>query len=394
VPGIEPIAEDRPARMDAGSRPSRHFEGMIMTKHGISLPTATAAVAIALSACGSGSGVATAPIEATVTGLPDGATMQLADNNADILSVSGNGTFDFPDGVPLGSSYDVTISTQPPGSTCAVANATGTADLDGDPITNVAVTCSPSPAIGGTLSGLSAGASLTLADATTTLALTANGTFMFSDRYAAGAPYSVSVASQPSGQICSVANGAGTIDTAGDGVVNIAVSCVVAGSLGGTVNGLAPAQILTLSDGISDTSVTANGLFGFSDAFAAGAPYGVSVAAQPTGQVCTVSSNGNGTIDGNDDPVTTIAVSCANDGTVGGTVSGLASGSSVTLSDGISTLSVSGNGSLAFADVFAAGAPYAINVTAQPAGQTCSIANGNGTFDGADDPVVVTVTCM
>jgi hypothetical protein len=134
--------------------------------------------------------------------------------------------------------------------------------------------------------------------------------------------------------------------------------------------------------------------FAFQGSFVAGSPYAVSVGAQPAGQVCTVTSNGSGTIDLNDDPVTTIAVSCANDGTVGGTVSGLASGSTVTLSDGISTLSVGANGNLAFTDVFAAGAPYAVNVTSQTAGQTCSIANGNGTFDSADDPVVVTVTCM
>ena len=276
---------------------------------------------------------------------------------------------------------------------CAVADRTGSVDANGDSITNATVTCTPVATIGGTLSGLSAGASLTLSDATTTLPLTANGIFVFSDVYAAGA-YSVSATSQPSGQICAVRNGSGTIDAAGDGVLDIVVSCVAGASLGGMVNGLAPAQSVTLSDGISTALVTTNGTFGLGDSLAAGAPYAVSVATQPAGQVCTVSANGSGTIDGNDDPVTTIAVSCANGGTVGGTVAGLAAGSTVTLSDGITTLAVSGNGSLAFADVFAAGAPYAVSVTAQPPGQTCSIANGNGMFDSADDPVDVSVSCM
>lgn len=253
----------------------------------------------------------------------------------------------------------MTIATQPAGAMCAVADGTGSVDANGDSITNVTVACAPVATIGGTLSGLSSGASLTLSDATTTLPLTANGIFVFSNVYAAGATYSVSATSQPSGPICSVRNGSGTIDAAGDGVLNIVVSCVAGASLGGMVNGLAPAQSVTLSDDISTAVITTNGTFGFSDSLAAGAPSAVSVATQPAGQVCAVSANGSGTIDGNDDPVTTIAVSCANSGTVGGTVSGLATGSTVTLSDGITMLAVSGNGSLGFADVFAPGAPHA-----------------------------------
>ena len=151
--------------------------------------TATAAVAIALSACGdSSSGVAGASLGGTVSGLPAGATVQLVDNNQSVLSVTGSGIFAFSVGVAPGSSYDVTISAQPAGSTCAVSDGSGMADSNDDPITNVAVTCTPGTTIGGTLSGLSAGTSLTLADATTTLPLTANGTFLFSDLYALGHP--------------------------------------------------------------------------------------------------------------------------------------------------------------------------------------------------------------
>jgi hypothetical protein len=368
---------------------------MIMVEHRrvlwVAFAAATAAVAV--SGCGDSSGPADASLGGSVSGLPAASVVQLADNGANVLSVTGSGMFQFSEGVAPGSSYDVTVSAQPAGSTCAVSNGIGAADENGDPITNVAVTCTSGTSIGGTLSGLAAGASVTVADATTGLPLAANGTFLFSDVYAPGAPYSVSVAAQPSGQICSVTNGSGTIDAAGDAVSNITVSCVTGASLGGSVVGLAPAQTVTLSDSISNAAVTANGAFGFNDAFAAGAAYQVSVANQPAGQVCTV-SNGSGTIDVNDDPVTTIAVSCANDGTVDGTVSGLAPGSIVMISDGVTTLSVSANGSVAFADVFGAGAPYTVNVTSQPTGQTCSIANGTGMFDAADDPVFVNVTCM
>jgi hypothetical protein len=381
--------------MDAGSHPSQAIEGTIMVEHRRVLRVAIAAgtAAVVVSGCGDSGGTPDAQIGGTVSGLPAAATVQLADNSTDVLSVTANGGFEFAAAVAAGSNYDVTVGAQPAGATCSVSNAIGTVDSNGDPVTNVAVSCTPGAMVGGTLSGLAAGASLTLADATTTLQLAANGAFQFSDLYLAEATYSVTVAAQPSGQVCSVTNGSGTIDAGGDGITNIAVSCVTGASLGGTVAGLAAAQTVTLSDGTSNAVVTTNGAFGFGDAFAAAAPYQVSVATQPTGQMCTV-GNSSGTIDMNDDSVTTVAVVCESDGTVGGTVSGLSAGNTLMLSDGVSTLSVSANGNLAFSDVFAAGAPYAISVTSQPTGQTCSIANGNGTFDATDDPVLVTVTCM
>jgi hypothetical protein len=69
-------------------------------------------------------------------------------------------------------------------------------------------------------------------------------------------------------------------------------------------------------------------------------------------------------------------------GEVGGTVSGLGSGRSVVLlNNGADALTVRANGRFAFADLLSANSAYAVTVGTQPSGQTCSVANGNGTID-------------
>jgi hypothetical protein len=150
--------------------------------------------------------------------------------------------------------------------------------------------------IGGTLSGLAAGQVVALSDNNTdALTLEANGTFQFPTDLASGAPYSVAVVGQPSGQVCEVANGAGTVDSSGDAVTNVAVACVTTSSLGGTVSGLAAGTAVTLSNGTVLLPVTTNGAFAFPGVLVAGTNYEVTVATQPLGQTCAV-VNGTGAI--------------------------------------------------------------------------------------------------
>jgi N-acetylneuraminic acid mutarotase len=79
-------------------------------------------------------------------------------------------------------------------------------------------------AVGGTVTGLNTGGSLVLlnnhGDALTDYA---DGQFAFSTRLDAGAAYSVTVGTQPTGQVCTVTSGSGTMGHAA--VANIAVSC-------------------------------------------------------------------------------------------------------------------------------------------------------------------------
>ncbi len=75
-----------------------------------------------------------------VSGL-NGTGLTLKLNGGASLPVSANGNFTFPDQLPGGTAYAVTVATSPtaPAQTCAVANGSGT--VTASDVTNVAVTC-------------------------------------------------------------------------------------------------------------------------------------------------------------------------------------------------------------------------------------------------------------
>jgi len=85
------------------------------------------------------------------------------------------------------------------------------------------------------------------------------------------------------------------------------------------------------------------------------------------------------------------AIATASPFTVGGTISGL-SGTVVLQNNAGDNLSLSADGPFTFATALADGSTYAVTVLAQPPGQTCTVANGNGTIAGAG-VTDVTVTC-
>ena len=79
--------------------------------------------------------------------------------------------------------------------------------------------------------------------------------------------------------------------------------------------------------------------------------------------------------------------------TVGGTVSGLASGQSLVLQNNASdNLTLSANGAFAFATTFSNHASYVVTLLTAPSGQTCSITNGSGTIAG-ENVTNVTLVC-
>jgi len=162
-------------------------------------------------------------ITGMVSGLGGGASVVLKDNNADALTVSANGSFTFPTALASGTSYTVTVGTQPAGEACQVAGG-GSGVVTGD-VTNVVVTCvAVTHTIGGTVSGLSSGASVVLKDNNAdALTVSANGSFTFATPVASGATYAVTVGTQPAGESCQVANGGPAVVTAN--VTNVAVTC-------------------------------------------------------------------------------------------------------------------------------------------------------------------------
>lgn len=106
----------------------------------------------------------------TVTGL-SGAGLVLQNNGADDLSITGDGSFTFP--TPVSGSYHVTVSSQPAGQACAVANASGA--LVGVPITNVEVTCFDQGACPASALTFTSNGSFTVPSGCTTITVDARG---------------------------------------------------------------------------------------------------------------------------------------------------------------------------------------------------------------------------
>jgi hypothetical protein len=310
-------------------------------------------------------------IGGTVSGLT-GAGLVLQDNSGNNLSVSASGSFTFSTAVASGSTYSVTVFTQPTGQSCTVTNGSGTASAN---VTNVQVVCSNvSYSIGGTVSGLT-GTGLVLQDnGGNNLAVSASGSFTFSTAVASGAAYSVTVLTQPTGQSCTVTNGSGT---ASANVTNVQVACSTAYyTVGGTVSGLTGTGLVLQDNGGNNLAVSANGAFTFSNPIVSGATFNVTVLTQPTGQICTVTSGSNTSISN----VSYVQVACSNVSyTIGGTVSGLTGTGLVLQNNGGNNLTLSANGSFTFSGSVASGTAYSITVLTQPTGQTCWVNNSGGT---------------
>jgi RNase P/RNase MRP subunit p29 len=308
-------------------------------------------------------------------------------NGSDTLSVpAGASTFTMPTAVAYGSSYKVTVATQPTGLTCNVANGTGT--IAADAVTNIAVTCTDEPlTVGGGISGLGSATGLVLSNGTNTYAVPASATsFTLDTPESPGGTYAVRVQSQPIGMTCSVSKGLGMMPT--HNVTDISVTCSdKAYSLEGTVTGLT-AGGLVLSDGSDTYTVPANATnFTMPTVIAYGSGYALSVQAQPAGLTCTV-SGGTGTMPAS--AVTT--VTCASTGyTLGGSISGLTM-SGLVLTDGMDSLSVSANATqFSMPNALAYGSNYAVTIQDQPSRGACQITNGTGAVTG--DVGTVHINC-
>jgi hypothetical protein len=100
-----------------------------------------AVLSTALYGCGGGDSTAPAPtygVGGTVSGLNASGLVLVNDN--DTLTVASNAsTFTFPTALPSGSSYSVSVKTDPQGLTCTLGKASGT--MASAAVTNITVTC-------------------------------------------------------------------------------------------------------------------------------------------------------------------------------------------------------------------------------------------------------------
>ncbi|MDC8011930.1 hypothetical protein [Tahibacter soli] len=173
------------------------------------------------------SAAATYSVGGTATGIA-GSGLALSLNGGAALPVAaGAATFTFPTNLASGTAYTVTVASQPtaPSQTCTLTNATGT--VGSANVVNVGVSCTTNTfAVGGTVAGMTGtGLALSL-NGGANFVLNANGGFTFPNAVASGAPYTVTIAAQPTNpsDVCTIAGASGTV---GSGpVTGVVVNCV------------------------------------------------------------------------------------------------------------------------------------------------------------------------
>jgi N-acetylneuraminic acid mutarotase len=356
---------------------------------------------VGLSACGSSSSVPDDSLGGTVNGLQAGNSVVLQNDGADNLTISQSGSFSFPNGFAPGSSFAVTILTQPAGQSCVVLNGSGTLpaaeSVLGTPgahgVSDVVVNCSAGAGpftVSGTVAGLLPGNAVVLQDnGGNDASVSVNGGFAFSTPLASGTAYAVTVRTQPPGQNCAISNGSGAAILAN--VANVAVVCSDdTFTVAATVSGLLANDSFVLQlNGANNLTVSANGTATFNTPIPSGSSYAVTVLTQPAGESCTV-TNGTGTVTTAN--ISNVAVACSpSTYTIGGTVFGLTA--TVVLQDNAGdNLSITANGSFVFNTPVASGSSYAVTILTQPAGQTCAVSNGTGSVTSAN-VTNVAVTC-
>lgn len=328
----------------------------------------------ALSACDWNSSSSQSSIAGTVSGLESNGTLVIADGTSKV-SVHANGSFSLSLG--SGTSYNITVTTQPTGQTCTVSNGQGSSA--NSYVTDVSVLCAyDTYEIGGTASGLPDGQQVTLKNnGTDALTLSANGAFVFTTPVHFNGSYLVAVGTQPSQATCSVTNGSGAGVTAAISNANVVCSADTY-TVGGAVNGLASGtQVVLENNGADNLTVGANGQFSFTARVAATGSYVVTVGTQPVGAVCSVTNAHGSQLSSN---IANIVVTCSPEiFTVGGTLSGLASGAQVTLDNNrADPVTLTSNGSFAFTTPIAYLGSYDVTVATQPNAEACTVTNGSG----------------
>lgn len=350
-----------------------------------------------LSACGggsssdstksssSGSAAHAVVMHAHVSGLTAGTQLSLVNSAGELLKVSAEGSYTFtqPVAITPGIEPKAILAAQSDDRICSPSNGSGR--VFGTDNFNSNIVCADkdhSYTIGGHVNGLDHHrhhTDLVISNNDgTPLRLDHDGHFRFPHRIARNGSYKVVVDRQPSGKVCSIANGAGS------GVVrdvtNIDIDCSEAVyALGGKVSGLLPGQVVSITDGSNPVPLvlSANGRYTFPIGVAFQASFNVTVSAQPSGGVCTV-INGSGHNVHAD--VTDVDVICTPEQYfVSGTVTGLAPGEQVTLqNNGANDLTLTANQNFTFSTPIASGASYLVSVGTQPFPETCTVINGSG----------------
>jgi|GEM_PF-967937 len=335
-------------------------------------------------------------VSVDVTGL-SGSGLQIslsAIGGIQSLDIPSNGIYTFSNALDSGAAYVVSVNNQPAGQICSISGNAGFINRN----VTATITCANTQTIGGTVNGLVNGTSVGLRlNSRETLTVSVNGGFTFSTQLATGTNYAVTVANQPTDQICLVENSGGTVGN--NAVSTITVNCAASTPgyhVGGSISGFSGLIILGLN-GIEELARTYNGSFTFSSPLPTNTPYTVTVLQPPVGYACTV-ANGTGVIAESDFPF--VDVQCARDYTnvsVGVDPDGanLASGETMTVTlNGVEDkiLDRWDFSTVFFTTRLNTGEAYSVDIKTPPPGRVCTLANSKGVITAGETPVV-TIQC-
>jgi hypothetical protein len=314
-------------------------------------------------------------------------------NGSDAVVVAANApTFTLPLPTASGSGYAVTVYSQPAGLACAVTHGIGT--VASSNVTTVMVACTDQPfSLGGTISGL-ATSGLVIANGTASVAVTVNSaSFTLPDPVAFGSAYALTVASQPTGLMCSFSSGGNVAASSGTmaahDVTNTALVCSpLSYALGGSVTGLIAGSVV-LTDTTDTVTVSASGsqTFTMPTQVAFRSHYALTVQTQPAGLTCSPAGNSTGTMPAG---AVSVPITCSSISyTLGGSISGLTS-SGLILGNGSGNITNVASGATMFTlpNGVAYGSTYGVTVITQPIGQICGVASATGPMPASDNTSV------
>jgi hypothetical protein len=136
------------------------------------------------------------------------------------------GPWTFPNKVVDGTSWRLSIKSQPSDAECVIM-AGSTGSVKGKDASAIRIACTVKYTIGGRVSGLAGTDPVVLLNGANggrdTVSVSANGNFAFPTAVPANTPYQVTVQTQPRGQICTVVDGTGTVTNAP--ISSIVVGC-------------------------------------------------------------------------------------------------------------------------------------------------------------------------
>ncbi len=321
----------------------------------------------------------------TVLNGNDSVTFDSNINNTPIVT-----TLMLTTGLVNNDSYSVSIGSNPIKQLCTVDPTAGSANIAGSDA-NVTISCVDTYDVNVTVTGLTAGTFLTLVNGSDSVTFDTDATLTLTSGLLDAAAYTVTVGSQPVGQLCRILPVAAGSSNIAANDADIAVSCGTMYALGVSVQGLNGS--VTVVNGNDSVTLNTDGSALLSTLLS-GTGYTVSVATQPIGQECKVVpiASATGTIT---NAAVNVGLTCTNlpyfisvdvKGVTGTGAPGL---SLQNKTDTLSALTV--DGIYKFAAPLVKDEIYAVSVTGTPGGLTCSVTSGFGTIVASD--VIVSISC-